>query len=113
MVVKVGLKFIDKWKESMENKILEYEKEEIIKGQIVFLRTVEFHPLGSLPQKHTSQREALLGASGKQCCINRGFGSSTTEHHLYYLFLMMTTFILITPDTLFTQSCLRKLLKKN
>lgn len=29
-------------------------------------------------------RECLLGKSGKQCCINRGFGSSCSEHQLYY-----------------------------
>ena len=29
-------------------------------------------------------REVLLGKSGKPCVVNRGFGSSCSEHQLYY-----------------------------
>ena len=83
MPVKVGLKFIDKWNESMEKKILEYEQEEIIKNQIVFYGPSNFTRWAAY-RGNTPIREALLGASGAKCCINRGFGSSTTEHHLYY-----------------------------
>ena len=28
--------------------------------------------------------ESILGKSGARCAINRGFGSSCAEHHLYY-----------------------------
>lgn len=83
MPVKVGLKFIEKWGESMEKKILEYEQEEIIKNQIVFYGPSDFTRWAAY-RGNTPIREALLGASGAKCCINRGFGSSTTEHHLYY-----------------------------
>lgn len=83
MPVKVGLKFIEKWNESMEKKILEYEQEEIVKNQIVFYGPSNFTRWAAY-KGNTPIREALLGASGNPCCINRGFGSSTTEHHLYY-----------------------------
>lgn len=83
MPVKVGLKFIEKWGESMEKKICEYEKEPIIKGQIVFYGPSNFTRWAAY-RGNTPLREAVLGHSGAQCCINRGFGSSTTEHHLYY-----------------------------
>ena len=36
MAVKIGLKYIEIWKESMEDEVLEYEKEPIEKGKIVF-----------------------------------------------------------------------------
>ncbi len=83
MPVKVGLKFIEKWGESMEKKICEYEKEPIIKGQIVFYGPSNFTRWAAY-RGNTPLREAVLGHSGAQCCINRGFGSSTTEHQLYY-----------------------------
>lgn len=83
MPVKVGLKFIDKWNESMEKEVLEYEREEISKNQIVFYGPSNFTRWTAY-RGNTPLREAVLGASGQKCCINRGFGSSTTEHHLYY-----------------------------
>lgn len=83
MSVKVGLKFIDKWNESMEDAVLRYEKEPIVKGQIVFYGPSNF-TRWSAKRGMTPLAEALLGASGKQCCINRGFGSTCPEHHLYY-----------------------------
>lgn len=88
MPVKVGLKFIEKWGESMENKILEYEKEPIIKDQIVFYGPSNFTRWAAY-RGNTPLREAVLGHSGAQCCINRGFGSSCTEHHLYYYHRMV------------------------
>ena len=36
MPVKVGLRYIDIWQESMEDDVLAYEREELHKGQIVF-----------------------------------------------------------------------------
>ena len=83
MPVKVGLKYIEKWKESMENEVLAYEKEPIEKGQIVFYGPSNFtrwsQKWGNVPM-----RDVLLGGSGRPCVINRGFGSSCAEHQLYY-----------------------------
>lgn len=83
MPVKVGLKLIEIWNDSMEDAVLEYEKEPIVKGQIVFYGPSTFtrwsEKWGMRPL-----RDDLLGASGEKCCINRGFGSSCPEHQLYY-----------------------------
>ena len=83
MAVKVGLKVIEIWGDSMENAVLEYEKEEIKKGQIVFYGSSSFtrwsKKYGIKPVS-----EVLLGKSGAKCVINRGFGSSCAEHQLYY-----------------------------
>ena len=83
MPVKVGLRYIDTWQESMEEQILAYEKEDIITDQIVFYGPSYFtrwsERFGMVPL-----REVLLGASGAPCAINRGFGSSCAEHQLYY-----------------------------
>ncbi len=84
MAVKVGLKYIEKWGESMEDAILEYEKEIVEKGQIVFYGPSNFTRWRRKDYGNVPLREAVLGKSGNQCCINRGFGSSSTEHHLYY-----------------------------
>ena len=83
MAVKIGLKYIDIWKESMEEAVLEYEKEPIEKGQIVFYGPSNF-TRWSEKWKHRPLRTEVLGKSGAQCCINRGFGSSCSEHQLYY-----------------------------
>lgn len=83
MAVKIGLKYIDIWKESMEEQVLEYEKETIEKGKIVFYGPSNFtrwsKKYGMVPMS-----EVLLGASGEKCVINRGFGSTCSEHQLYY-----------------------------
>ena len=83
MPVKVGLKYIDLWKESMEDRIVEYENEYVEKGQIVFYGPSNFtrwsKKYGMIPM-----RDVLLGKSGKPCVVNRGFGSSCAEHQLYY-----------------------------
>lgn len=83
MAVKIGLKYIDIWKESMEDAVLEYEKEEIRKGEIVFYGPSNFTrwsaKFGMKPM-----RECLLGKSGAPCVINRGFGSTCSENQLYY-----------------------------
>jgi len=83
MSVKVGLKYIDLWQESMEEAVQEYEKEPLHKGQIVFYGPSHYtrwsSKFGMKPM-----RECLLGASGAPCVVNRGFGSSTAEHQLYY-----------------------------
>ena len=83
MSVKIGLKYIDIWQESMEEQIREYEKEEIVKGQIVFYGPSNF-TRWSEKYGMTPLREALKGKSGAPCVINRGFGSSCAEHQLYY-----------------------------
>ena len=83
MPVKVGLHYIDIWQESMEDEVQAYEKEPLNKGQIVFYGPSYFTRwstrFGMIPM-----REALPGASGEPCVVNRGFGSSCAEHQLYY-----------------------------
>ena len=83
MAVKVGLKFIEIWGESMEDEIVAYEKEELHKGQIVFYGPSYF-TRWSARFGEKPMRECLLGASGAECVVNRGFGSSCSEHQLYY-----------------------------
>lgn len=83
MAVKVGLKFIEIWGESMEDEVLAYEAEPQEKGQIVFYGPSYFtrwsKRFGMIPM-----REALVNKKGEQCVVNRGFGSSCSEHQLYY-----------------------------
>lgn len=83
MAVKVGLQYIEIWNESMEEQILEYEREELHKGEIVFYGPSYFtrwsERRGMIPM-----RDVLLGKSGRPCVVNRGFGSSSAEHQLYY-----------------------------
>ena len=83
MPVKVGLKYIDIWGESMEEQVISYEREPIEKGKIVFYGSSTFtrwsNKFGMRPLS-----ECILGKSGAKCVINRGFGSSCAEHQLYY-----------------------------
>ena len=83
MPIKVGLKYIEIWKESMEDVVSEYEKEPIEQGKIVFYGPSNFTrwstKFGMKPM-----RDVLLGKSGEKCVTNRGFGSSCTEHQLYF-----------------------------
>ena len=83
MPVKVGLQYIEIWKDSMENAVRKYEEEPVIEDQIVFYGPSYFTrwspKYGMIPL-----REEVLGKSGAPCCINRGFGSSCAEHQLYY-----------------------------
>ena len=83
MAVKIGLKFIEIWNESMEDEVLTYEKEEAKKGKIVFYGPSYFTRwsarFGMRPMA-----DCLKGKSGEKCVINRGFGSSCAEHQLYY-----------------------------
>jgi len=83
MSVKVGLKVIEIWNSSMEKAVCEYEQETVEKGQIVFYGPSNFTRWGT---KYGMRplRDDVKGASGAPCCINRGFGSSCTEHQLYY-----------------------------
>lgn len=83
MAVKVGLKVIEIWNDSMENAVAAYEKEPIQKGKIVFYGPSYFTRWSS-KYGVTPLDEALPGKSGAPCAINRGFGSSCAEHHLYY-----------------------------
>ena len=84
MPVKIGLQYIEKWKESLENAVRKYEQEPVIKGQIVFYGPSNFTRWERTRWGHTPLREAVVGASGAPCVINRGFGSSCPEHQLYY-----------------------------
>lgn len=86
--VKVGLKWIEKWKTNLEKQVCDYEAQNAEKGQIVFYGPSNFTRWS---EKHgmTPLAEALMGKSGKPCCINRGFGSTCPEHHLYYYHRMV------------------------
>ena len=83
MSVKVGLKYLEIWNETIETRIFKYEKQECKKGQIVFYGPSYFtrwsEDYGNIPLE-----KAILGKSGEPCIINRGFGSSSAEHQLYY-----------------------------
>ena len=83
MPVKVGLRYIEIWKSSLEKAVLEYEKEEVQKGQIVFYGPSNF-TRWSEKYGNVELRDVILGKSGARCAINRGFGSSCPEHQLYY-----------------------------
>lgn len=83
MVIKVGLKRIEKWNSDLEAEVQRYEQEQAEKGQIVFYGPSNF-TRWSPKYGNPTLSEEVLGKSGKQCCINRGFGSSCAEHHLYY-----------------------------
>lgn len=83
MPVKVGLKHIELWNSSMEKAVCDYEAEETPKDQIVFYGPSYF-TRWSERFGMTPLREAVVGASGAPCCVNRGFGSSCSEHQLYY-----------------------------
>ena len=78
MPVKVGLKFIEIWKSSMEEAVCEYEKEPLQKRKIVFYGPSYF-TRWSEKWDMIPLREAVKGKSGAECCINRGFGSSCEE----------------------------------
>lgn len=84
MPIKVGLKKIEIWNDSMEDAVRAYEAEgEQEKGQIVFYGPSYF-TRWSKAFGHRPLREDIVGASGKACVVNRGFGSSCPEHQLYY-----------------------------
>jgi len=83
MSVKVGLRYIDLWKSDLENQVCTYEREPLRTGEIVFYGPSYF-TRWSKKWGVTPLREAILGKSGAPCCINRGFGSSCSEHQLYY-----------------------------
>ena len=83
MPVKVGLKYIEVWGESMEDQVLAYEKEPIEKGKIVFYGPSNF-TRWSAKYGMKPMADTLLGKSGEKCVINRGFGSTCSEHQLYY-----------------------------
>ena len=83
------LKFIDKWGESLEKQVVTYEQEPIRKGEIVFYGASNFTRWKEQKYGNPNLREAIVGESGAPCCINRGFGSSCSEHQLYYYHRMV------------------------
>lgn len=83
MPVKVGLKYIEIWKDSMEKAVCAYEEEPVVKDQIVFYGPSYF-TRWSPKYGMRPLRGEIVGASGAPCVINRGFGSSCPEHQLYY-----------------------------
>jgi hypothetical protein len=88
MPVKVGLKYIEKWNTPLEKSVCAYEQEPIIKDQIVFYGPSYFTRWGT-KYGMIPLRDAIKGGSGEACCVNRGFGSSCAEHHLYYYHRMI------------------------
>ena len=84
MAVKVGLKVIEIWNDSMEKAVCKYEEETVEKGQIVFYGPSNFTRWKTEKWGMRPLREDIKGASGAPCCVNRGFGSSCAEHQLYY-----------------------------
>ena len=83
MPVKIGLKYIDIWKTDLDKEVVAYENEHAEKGQIVFYGPSHF-TRWSAKFGNKPMREVLLGKSGKPCVVNRGFGSSCSEHQLYF-----------------------------
>ena len=83
MAVKVGLRYIDIWKDCLEDAVVAYEQEPLHKGQIVFYGPSNF-TRWSAKWGMKPLRDCLVGASGEKCAVNRGFGSSCPEHQLYY-----------------------------
>ncbi|MBE6555904.1 MAG: hypothetical protein E7663_06760 [Ruminococcaceae bacterium] len=83
MPVKVGLRYIEVWKDCLETAVREYEKEEQKQRQIVFYGPSYF-TRWSKAYGMKPMAEVLRGKSGASCVINRGFGSSCAEHQLYY-----------------------------
>lgn len=81
--IKVGLKRIEQWGTNLEAQVRRYESMPVEKGQIVFYGPSNFtrwsKKYGAKPLE-----EEIVGKSGAKCAVNRGFGSSCTEHHLYY-----------------------------
>lgn len=77
MSVKVGLKFIEKWKTDLEAQVRAYEAAPAQTGGIVFYGPSNF-TRWSKKYGAADMAEEIPGA------INRGFGSSCPEHHLYY-----------------------------
>ena len=83
MPVKIDLKYVEMWKWDVEKEVKKLEDEPIYKGEIVFYGPSNF-TRWSEKWGMTPLREAVVGESGKPCCVNRGFGSSCPEHQLYY-----------------------------
>lgn len=85
MPVRINLKVIEIWNnDSMEDAVRAYEAEgEQEKGQIVFYGPSYF-TRWSERFGHRPLREDIRGKSGAPCVVNRGFGSSSAEHQLYY-----------------------------
>jgi len=88
MSVKVGLKEIEQWHSHLEIQVQNYEKEVREKGQIVFYGPSNFTRWDGR-EGGSCLNTDILGASGKPCAINRGFGSSCSEHQLYYYHRMV------------------------
>ena len=81
--IKVGLSYIERWKTSLEKEVKRYEDQNDEKGQIVFYGP-SFFTRWTARWGNVELRDAILGASGAKCCVNRGFGSSCPEQQLYY-----------------------------
>lgn len=83
MKVKVGLKHIEIWNDTLENTVLAYEKEPVVKDRIVFYGPSNFTRWSTQFGMRPLSQD-IRGISGAVCAVNRGFGSSGCEHQLYY-----------------------------
>ena len=98
----------------LEETVLEYEKEPIEEGKILFIGSSGF-TRWSKKYGNKPLEECILGKNGDKVAVNHGFGGSTMEEALYYYprlvrpwkprAIVLTTFIndrgfLYTPDEL-------------
>ena len=81
--VKVGLRRIEQWNTSLEKEVARYEEQPLQKGGIVFYGDSDF-TRWSERFGVKDMAKVIIGKSGARCAINRGFGSSSPEHQLYY-----------------------------
>lgn len=83
LVVKAPLKQYRSW--DVEGDIRRFETENAEKDQLVFYGPSNFTNWSKKWDPEVIPlEEALPGKSGKRCCVNRGFGSSTPEQHLCF-----------------------------
>lgn len=68
---------------NMAEQVQNYVRQNDPSGQIVFYGPSNF-TRWSEAYGNPNLRQSLLGTSGAECCINRGFGSSCSEHQLFY-----------------------------
>lgn len=70
-------------KAKFDETVRRFEAMNAEKGQIVFYGPSNFTRWNG-NYNECNLEEDIRGASGKKCCLNRGFGGSGAEHHLYY-----------------------------
>ena len=69
---------------SLESSIIEYEKEPIVKGKILFYGHSLFTRWGHPKYGYRRMDEDIRMKDGSLAVVNHGFGTSTSEELLYY-----------------------------